>query len=318
MLGGIPARRRGLLLVFIATVLWSTAGFFARLIDHLDLWTMLCGRAFFGGLFIVVAGVFEWRRGVLGPYYGLGPLAPPIIALSAIAITSYIAAIKTTTVAEVMVIYATLPFVTAGLAFLVSGERTTRRTLIAAGVALAGVLVMVASAVGTGRLVGQAIAFAMTAAFGLMIVLQRRHPSMSMTSINAMGAFLAAAVAFGFSPHPALTPYDLGVLAVFGLATVCVAFILFMEGAKHIPAAEAGLISMLDVVLGPLWVLLAFGEKPGALAIVGGALVLGALIWRMAPELRRDRPRGAIHAQAVQKPDQEMAPPRPLSGKPTS
>ena len=72
-------------------------------------------------------------------------------------------------------------------------------------------------------------------------------------------------------------------------ATLCIAFILFMEGAKHIPAAEAGLISMLDVVLGPLWVFLAFGEQPGPMAIVGGTLVLGALVWRLLPEIGRGR-----------------------------
>jgi drug/metabolite transporter (DMT)-like permease len=289
MLGGISARRRGLILVLIATILWSSAGLFARLVDHLDLWTMLCGRAFFGGMFMLAAAIVEWRRGVLGPCFGLGPRAAPIVALSAIAISAYVAALKTTTVAEVMVIYATLPFVAAALAFLVGGERTTRRTLIAAGVAFAGVAVMVASAMGTGRLIGQIVSFAMTFAFALMIVLQRRRPGMSMTAINATGALLAAGFGFSLSPHPAVTAFDLLVLAIFGLTTVCIAFFLFMEGAKHIPAAEAGLISMLDVVLGPLWVLLVFGEKPGPTAIVGGALVIGALIWRLAPEIARDR-----------------------------
>jgi drug/metabolite transporter (DMT)-like permease len=289
MLGGNSARRRGLILVLTANILWSSAGLFARLLDHLDVWTILCGRAFFGGLFIVVAAFLEWRRGVLGAHLGLGRLAPLLIALSAVAVSSYIAALKTTTVADVMIIYATLPFVAAALAFLLTGERAATRTLIAAGVALVGVAIMVASAWGTGRLLGQAISFMMTAAFGVMIVLQRRHPGMSMTSINGLGAFTAAAFAFCLSPRPALTPFDLAVLAVFGLATVCIAFILIMEGAKYIPAAETGLISMLDVVLGPFWVFLFFGERPGPLAFVGGALVLGALIWQLAPEIGRDR-----------------------------
>jgi drug/metabolite transporter (DMT)-like permease len=291
MLGGISARRRGLILVFVATILWSSAGFFARLLDHLDLWTMLCGRAFFGGVFLFIAAGGERRRGLLGPYFGFGPQAPLIIPLSAIAISCYVIALKTTTVAEVMIIYATLPFVTAGLAFVVNRELTTPRTLIAASVAFSGVVIMVASALGSGRLLGQAIAFVMTVAFGLMIVLQRRHPGMSMTSINAAAALIAAAATFALSPHPALTPFDLAGLAIFGLTTVCVAFILFMEGAKHIPAAEAGLISMLDVVLGPLWVLLAFGEKPGPMAVVGGALVMAALIWQLAPDIARGRRR---------------------------
>jgi drug/metabolite transporter (DMT)-like permease len=290
MLGGISARRRGFILVSIATILWSSAGFFARLIDNVDLWTMLSGRALFGSLFMFIAAAVEWRRGRLGPRFGLGPLAPVTILLAAIAMSAYVAAVKLTTIAEVMVIYATLPFVAAGLGFAIGGERASRRTLIAAAIAFAGILVIVASAFGTGRLIGQFVSFLMTFAFALMIVLQRRSPHMSMTSINALGALTAAGFGFCLSPHPALSGYDLSVLATFGLTTVCVAFLLFMEGAKHIPAAEAGLITMLEVVLGPLWVLVAFGEWPSPLSMVGGALVMAALIWRLAPEIGMRRP----------------------------
>jgi len=281
------ARRRGVLLVLLATVLWSLAGWFARLIDDIDLWTVLAGRAFFGGLCISVWGIVEWRRGTLGPRFGLGPSAPLIIPLSSIAITSYVAAIKTTTIADVLVIYATLPFVAAGLAFLITGERASRRTVIAAGVAMCGVAIMVAGGLGGGRLPGQALSMLMTVAFGLMVVLQRRSPGMSMTTVNTIGALTASAFAFHFSPLPSLSGYDVIILFLFGLTTICLGFVIFMEGAKLIPSAEAGLISMLDVVLGPLWVFLAFGERPGAPAIVGGVVVVAAVLWRVAPELSR-------------------------------
>ena len=72
-----------------------------------------------------------------------------------------------------------------------------------------------------------------------------------------------------------------------------------MEGAKHIPAAESGLVSMLDVVLGPLWVYLFFGEFPGPMAIIGGAMVIGALIWRLAPEIGRGRNAPALVVTAA-------------------
>jgi drug/metabolite transporter (DMT)-like permease len=283
------ARRRGILLVLVATVLWSLAGFYTRLLAHLDLWTLLCGRAFFGGLCISVWAVVEWRRGSLGPRFGLGPAAPFIILLSATAISSYVAAVKTTTVADVLVIYATMPFVAAALAFVITGERASRRTIIAAAIAMIGVAVMVAGGIGAGRWLGQALSMLMTLAFGLMVVLQRRRPGMSMTSINAIAAFVSSAFAFHFSPLPPLGAYELVVLFLFGLTTICVAFVTFMEGAKHIPAAEAGLISMLDVVIGPLWVLIGFGEQPGLSAIIGGVIVVAAVIWRVAPELARTR-----------------------------
>jgi len=279
------ARRRGVLLVLFATVLWSLAGYFTRLLGHLDLWTILCGRAFFGGLCISVWAVVEWRRGELGLRLGFGPAAKVLIPCSALAITCYVAAVKTTTVADVLVIYATLPFVAAGLAFAITGERAPRRTIIAACIAMSGVAIMIAGSFGNSRIRGQGLAMIMTAAFGLMVVLQRRRPGMSMTSINATGALVASTFAFHFSPLPALSPYDIVLLFVFGLTTICVAFVTFMEGAKRIPAAEAGLIGMLDVVIGPLWVLIGFGENPGFPAVIGGAVVLAAVIWRVAPEL---------------------------------
>jgi drug/metabolite transporter (DMT)-like permease len=279
------ARRRGLVFLFVATVLWSLAGYFARLIAHLDLWTVLYGRAGFGALCFGCWAIVEHRRGGLGPCFGFGPMAPLIVALSATAISCYVAAIMTTTVADVLVIYATMPFVAAGMALVINGERVSRRTLVAAGVAMVGVLIMVACGLGSGRLLGQTLSLAMTTAFALMVVLQRRDPSMSMTSINATAAFVAATLGYSLSPHPPLSPYDIAILFVFGLTTVCVAFVMFMEGAKTVPSAEAGLIGMLDVALGPLWVFLAFGENPGRATLVGGAFVIAAVIWRMIPEI---------------------------------
>ena len=91
---------------------------------------------------------------------------------------------------------------------------------------------------------------------------------------------------YSLSRHPALDLRDIAILFVFGLTTVCVAFVMFMEGAKSVPSAEAGLVSMLDVALGPLWVFLAFGENPGLATLIGGAFVVAAVIWRVIPEIR--------------------------------
>ena len=76
-------------------------------------------------------------------------------------------------------------------------------------------------------------------------------------------------------------------LFVFGATTIALAFAFFMEGAKYVPSAEAALVSMLDVVMGPLWVLLAFGETPDFTTLIGGGFVIAAAVWRLAPELRR-------------------------------
>jgi drug/metabolite transporter (DMT)-like permease len=280
-------RRRGFLLVFVATFLWSLAGLFARMVPNLDIGAVLFGRAAIGGGCGVLLAVHDWRSARLDARALWTPMAPLVILLSATAISAYVAAVKTTTVADVLVIYATLPFLAAGMAFALTGERASRRTLIAAGVAMIGMVVMVAGGLGQGRLLGQAFALLMTVTFAGLVVVQRRDAALPVAPINALAALVAAGFGFSVSGSVAVSPYQLGVLFLFGVTTITIAFAMFMEGAKHVPSAEAALIAMLDVVVGPLLVLLAFGERPDRATLVGGAFVLAAALWRLAPELRR-------------------------------
>ena len=289
MPGERSARRRGVLLVLTATVLWSLAGVFARLLVHLDVWTVLGWRALLGSASISIVGLVEWRRGRLDNPFGFGPLSPAVALLAMIAISAYTASVMTTTIADVMVIYATLPFVAAAIGWLVNRERVSLRTLVASAVALAGIVVIFANGLGSGRLIGQGLSALMTLAFAGMVVLQRRQPKASMIAVNAIGALGSGLFGLINSPHPSLGATDFAVLFVFGLTTIGLSFVLFMEGAKLIPSAEAGLISLLDVVLAPIWVFLAFGENPGAATLLGGAIVLGAALWRMAPDLAREQ-----------------------------
>jgi drug/metabolite transporter (DMT)-like permease len=287
--GERSARRRGVFLVLTATVLWSPAGLFARMLSHLDVWTVLGWRALLGSASISVVGLVEWRRGRLGNPFGFGPLSPLVALLAMIAVSAYTASVMTTTIADVMVIYATLPFVAAAIGWLVNHERVSPHTLIASVVALAGIVLIFANGLGSGRLLGQGLSALMTVAFAGMVVLQRRQPKASMIAVNAIGALGSGLFGLINSPHPPLGLYDLAVLFVFGLTTIGLSFVLFMEGAKFIPSAEAGLISLLDVVLGPIWVFLASGENPGTATLFGGAIVLGAALWRMAPDLKREQ-----------------------------
>lgn len=289
MPGERSARRRGALLVLIATVLWSLAGIFARLLAHLDVWTVLGWRALFGAASISLVGLIEYLSGRLDNSFGFGSLSPVVALLAMIAISAYTASVMTTTIADVMVIYATLPFVAAAIGFLINGERVSVRTAAASGVALAGIVIIFASGLGSGRLLGQSLSALMTVAFAGMIVLQRRRPKATMIAVNAFGALGSGVFGLANSPHEAIGPHDFIILFLFGLTTIGLAFVIFMEGAKFVPSAEAGLISLIDVVLAPIWVFLAFGESPGPATIVGGAIVLAAAVWRVAPDLRGEQ-----------------------------
>lgn len=279
--------RRGLVLVFIATVMWSLAGVFARAVAHLDFGAILFARAGFGGLCGLAVAALDWSQGRLDLRRLATPLTPVIIILSATAITGYVAALMTTTVADVLVIYATLPFLAAALAVPLTGERPSRRTMIAASVAMIGVIIMVADGLGKGRWLGQLLSLLMTATFAGLVVLQRRDPDLPVGAVNSLAALIASAFGFAMAGSLKMSAFDVLDLFVFGVTTITIAFNVFLEGAKLVPSAEASLVAMTDVVMGPLWVWLAFRERPDVSTLIGGGFVLAAAAWRLVPELRR-------------------------------
>ncbi|WP_181705497.1 DMT family transporter [Chthonobacter rhizosphaerae] len=290
-MGGADRRLYGMALVAVGTVLWSTAGLFMRSLD-LDVWTVLGWRALFGALalWLIVLARHGRKSGEAVRSIGLaGLVAVPITAASMV---SYVAALKLTTVANVLAVYATVPFLAALIAWVWLGERATPRVLQASGIALVGILVVTGFSARPEDVAGSALAFVMTASFAVVLVMARRYPGMEMASLNALGAGLAALLAWPMMGEAIPPARDLLILAGFGVTTSGLAYLLFLVGGRHIRSSEAGLIGMTDVVLGPLWVWLAFGENPGVAAVVGCAIVMAAVGWYLMDALRAE-PAGA-------------------------
>lgn len=277
---GRDHRALGILLVTIGTVLWSSAGLFVRLLD-LDIWTMQGWRAVFGGLSLLVVVAIERRGATLTALVEIG--RPGLFAgpVAAVSMLTYVAALQLTTVANVMTVYATVPFMAAGVAWFWIGERVRRRALIAGAWALSGVVVMAGAATRPEDIAGNALSLLMTLTFAILIVMARRYPGLGMAPVNVLGTAICALVCLPFMQAEIPSPRDLSILAAFGALTSGVAYLLFLTGSRMIPSSEAGLIALLDVVLGPLWVWLFFAEDPGAAALIGGGIVLAALVWYM-------------------------------------
>lgn len=275
----------GALLVGASTVLWSTAGFFVRLID-LDVWTMVAWRSLLAFVtLLIVAIVVRGRRAFsLRQNFGWpGAVYTPIAAVSMI---SYIAALKLTTVANVMVIYATVPFAAAGVAYLMMRERVDRHVMIASCVAFLGVVVMAGFTTGAADIAGIAVALLMTITFATTVVMARRWPSLDLTLVTALSSALCGAACFTLASSAVPSPQQLMLLFLFSLATQSLSYVLFLIGGRYIPAAEAGLVALLDVVLGPLWVWVAFAEQPSAAALVGGAMTISAVALYLTRQLK--------------------------------
>src|SRR5262249_26738198 len=153
--------RLGSVLVAASAVAYSTAGFFTRLID-LDVASILLWRGLYAGLFMLVCIALMEGRGTLATFRAVGLPGIAVAICSALATVCYLGALRLTTVAEVMAINATSPFVSGALAWLIIGERERWSAVVASFVALAGIAVMVGPDAIAGEIAGAALAFAMT------------------------------------------------------------------------------------------------------------------------------------------------------------
>ena len=271
-------------MVVTAGVLYSTAGLFTRALPY-DAWTISAWRAVFGALFtlgwlIARDGRGAWRA------FAFNAVQWATLPLIAAAGIFYIFALEITTVADVMVVYATVPFMTAAVAWLWGREVPSVRMMVASLAALGGVAVMMAGSVGNGhRLAGIGLTLLMNVAFATVLVGARRHPG-SAPGQFTVGTLINAVVAFGLAPAEPVSFAGIGMMALFGVLTIGLAMALYMAGARLIAPAEVALVGVVDVVIGPLLVWIVFGEDPSLTAILGGLVVLGALVWHLWPELR--------------------------------
>ena len=282
--------RRGMGIALVATgaVLWSTAGVIIRLVD-LDIWTVLMWRSLFGALVLVLIVLVQNRARTFDTVRGLGWPGLAAIPLSAMAMYCYVSALKLTTVANVMIVYATLPFIAAGLSFVWMGERPKQSVLLASGIALVGVAIIGGTATRFEDVAGIAFTLAMTVAFAIILVMARRYPAIDMAPVNAAAALICALASWPLAASGVPSGHDLLVLALFGVLCTGIGFLLFLTGGRFIPSSEAGLVGFLDVVLGPLWVWLAYRERPANSVLVGGTFVLASVLWYLGREVIEGR-----------------------------
>ena len=271
-----PAEYRlGLVFVTASAVAWSTAGLFTRLIS-LNSSTMLVWRGIFGALGIAVVILAMERRSALLGFRNLDWQGWLFAALGALGMIFFITSLRHTTVAHVAVIYATVPFLAAALSWLVMRERPSSSAVVASLVALAGVVVMVGFGA-EGGLAGDLLAFGMTAAMALIMVIARRFHEIPVMPAACLSALLSGLACWPIGNPLAVTGNELLLLMLFGVVNSALGLALFTLGARLLPAIETALIGSLDAPLAPLWVWLVFNETPGASTMIGGAIVFIAV-----------------------------------------
>ena len=282
--------RRAVALMVLCTLLWSIAGVVTRQLDAARSFEVTFWRSFFNAAALLAALLFM-RGTALWSDIRRGGLALWFSALCwAVMYTNFMIAITLTTVATVLVTMAVAPLVTALFARVFLHHRLPTRTWAAislAGLGIAWMFGRQAFAAGssmTGALVALGVPIAAAANWTLMQHLHARHaadPSIEepqMLPAVLLGAAVSAAVTLPLALPFSATPHDLGWLALLGVVQLAIPCLIVVRLTKALSAPEISLLGLLEVIFGVLLVWAGAGEAPGHDALVGGALVLAALI----------------------------------------
>jgi drug/metabolite transporter (DMT)-like permease len=277
---------KGFALVFSAGTIWSVGALLVRYMQAAQ--TYRWQYLFFRGLTITVvltiyllaskgaAAVNQLRKtglsGVLGAF-GL------VAAFSA-----YIWSITLTTVANTLCMLAAGPFIAAFLGIVFLKEKIRYQTWVAMAFALIGILVMVLEGLEAGNLFGNLIALVAAVGMAVFAVSLRWRRETPQFMTIALGGALCALFALGLlyvnGETPAMPQRNVYLSAAHGVV-IGIGLILFSIGARFLPAAELTLLSLVEVVWSILWVylpILGIHEIPSMLTVVGGAIVLSAIV----------------------------------------
>jgi drug/metabolite transporter (DMT)-like permease len=270
-----------------AAVVWSTAGVLQREVEAGPA-TQVADRAVFAGLTILAAVVLTERRRTIDAFTGLGRWGVAAIFPWAFASSLFILSLNYTTVANVLFWQATAPMLAALLAWLFLSERIALRTWTAMALAGVGVVLMVGGGI-QGGAVAAMLPLLMTAAFAVVIVLSRRRSDISLAPAAFLSQVLVVACLGPFAAMSSASATDWLWLALLG-GIVASGIVLMTIAAQRIPASEIALITLLQIVLGPLLVWLAYREQPPVGTLLGGVVIMVAVVVQAAGDLRRFEP----------------------------
>ena len=276
-----PAQRRlGMALVLGSALTWSFGGALARFITISDPWIIVTTRSGFAALFLI--GFMLLRDGLTGAIGHVIRMGLPGIGVAlcfAAASTSFVVGLQYTSVANILLVQAGGPLIAASLAYLLFRERVSLGTWIAIASVIFGIAVMESESLdGNMSPMGGALAIVISLAFALATVITRHYSHVEMVPAVTLGVIIAGANAFFQASKITIGAADGFVLFLFGAINLGGGLAMFVAGARLIPASIASLIGTAEPVLGGIWVWLIHGEVPSLRTIIGGVIVMAALI----------------------------------------
>lgn len=274
--------RRAILTMVVAAFLWSIAGVFTRHLDSAKSFEVTFWRSLFCALTLMVW--FVYTRGGPGTlaYVRASGRSGLISGVCwAVMFTCFMIALTMTSTANVLIVNALSPLFATVLAWIVLKSPIATRTWLAIAAAMTGMMIMFASSAqgGPGVWLGMIVAFGVPVASGINIVtLKKTHAHVDLAPAVLIGALISCAITLPLSMPFAASAKDVLLLAILGVFQLGIPCVMMVRASAHLSAPEVALLGLLEVLMGPLWSWLGAGEVPPGTTLLGGAIVLAALV----------------------------------------
>lgn len=272
-------------MIAAAGLCWSTAGIIVRNLP-LGGWEVTFWRSAIMAVAALPVLIFHYRRQRVDADAPKLALIASGILLAA-TFVFFILALAHANVANVLIVMSSAPFLTAIIGRIFIGERVAAVTWVAIAIAVAGIALTVIDSLSSHGWIGALLAFLTALCFSINTTIVRRHKQSGMLPSIFLAGLISALFALPFALPLQAGLSDAVPLVFLACVQLGLGLVLFTFGARHVPGAQAGLIALIEPVLGPIWVWLAFAERPGDFGLIGGALVIAAILLNAAMGMRR-------------------------------
>ena len=279
----------GPLLIFLGALSLSFGGLIVKSFEGATLWQILFWRSLFFSLTILAFLIISYKKKTFKSFYDSGlPGFFGGIILS-FGFCGYVFAMYNTTVANTNFIISLQILFLAVFGYFFLKEKISAVTLASIILAITGVLVMVGNSLTPGELSGNLAAFTMPITFAILIMIVRKYPTVDMVPAQFVAGVCSCIIGFLLSTKLMISPNDIFLGFLAGFFQVGFGFIFITIGARTTPSAMVGIIMLSESVLGPVWAFLFVSERPSMFGLVGGAIILFAVLLQFYSLLMKNK-----------------------------